>query len=276
MEGVVYLRLRIVLTEKCNEHCPHCFNAGTRSGREMDAKILIEFMRANKQYTFLHPYMIMGGEPMLHPRIVDVLYEAIKATGSAKLFTNGNTLDTLLNDSGLLAFNHSGELRLAFNAYALDVKKFNDYHKMLNPKNCALHLVVPMKSSTAYYKIKEIMTVNPNFKFCVSPDTTLDLSDEQIVEEYRETWVNFLIKIYHEMKGNFVGLDHQFPSCFYTTEILQRLSKNNLWTLARSHIGCCGHGSLGLVQANFDLYHCNQTGIKLGSLLKDNKLVSYY
>lgn len=267
--------LRIVVTEKCNENCPHCFNAGTRLKGEMDASMLIDFMRASKQYTVRQPYMIMGGEPMLHPRIGDILYEAIKATGVVKLYTNGNSLDALINDSGLLNFHQRGNLFIIFNAYAIDLKKLNSYLKMLNPKYCGFHLVVPMNSDAAYRKIREIISVNQNFTFVISPDTTLDLLNEQTADSYRKTWVNFLTTINHEMKNNFSGMDHRFPFCFYTVEMLQKLAEKNLSDCALGYIGCDGHGMLGLVQTNFDLYHCNQTGIKLGSLLKDNKLVSY-
>jgi sulfatase maturation enzyme AslB (radical SAM superfamily) len=266
--------VRIALTEKCDTGCRHCFNAASRRGREMDADALIRFIRSIERHR-PHHYLIMGGEPTLHPRIGDILYETGKAPGITNLFTNGNSLDTLFSDRGLLALHARGKLRLTINLHALDLKKLTRFHAMLRPSYTLFHSVVSMRPAALSGKMAKILSCNADFRFLISPDTTLNLFDDAIREEYRRIWTDFLVKMQAAMRKNFAGIDHHLPFCFYTEKMLQRLSRHGLAEPALRQTGCEGHNELGLIQPDFSLYYCNQTPLRLGSLLKNGTPVPY-
>ena len=65
--------------------------------------------------------------------------------------------------------------------------------------------------------------------------------------------------------------------CFYTQEMLDELHKvpvhhkNSFVDAIHSmKITCCCEVQMGLILPNFDLYFCNQTRIKVGSILDEN------
>ena len=80
-----------VFTAGCDLRCPFCHNASLalpeRESDSMELDDLLAFLR--KRQGILDGVAVTGGEPLMHPGIVDVLGE-IKALGySVKLDTNG-------------------------------------------------------------------------------------------------------------------------------------------------------------------------------------------
>ena len=80
-----------VFTAKCNLRCPFCHNADLVSGNDSDLPFSFEetvaFLKARAK--ILDGVCVTGGEPLLHPEILD-LFAAIKQLGLAvKLDTNG-------------------------------------------------------------------------------------------------------------------------------------------------------------------------------------------
>jgi len=268
---VITLSHRIVLTERCNLSCAHCFNAEVREDRTMDADILIRFMRENSHNLGTCILKIMGGEPTIHPRMAEVTKEGLMHYGSVGVFTNGTNMEDVVTDP-LITKNHfQGRLSYTINGFTFkidDFYKYQDYIAFLS-----LHFVIPIDNHEATVrKIEKCMELPTNLTLVLSTNTQLDLFDETIVEKYRKVWTDAITKIVPQARARGIQFryDHRFPICFYTQEMIETFHKFGVDWIFKDTITCCGEGQLGLIAYNFDIYYCNQTRIKLGSLLDEN------
>ena len=81
-----YKTILLFLTGKCNLRCPKCFNCGNMfSKADMDFDFLKKLVQANP---LVDKYDIMGGEPMLHPHIEDILRFLDSENKKIGLYTN--------------------------------------------------------------------------------------------------------------------------------------------------------------------------------------------
>ena len=244
---------RIVLTERCNMNCPHCFNANDRLKGEMDADILIRYMRENAQYLHHYSLKIMGGEPTLHPRFTEVVDEACKYFGRVSIFTNGRKPELLLrwfpNKVGITVNGHTYKIGHLF-------------------PNTTVHFVIV---NDDFSRIFETIKRVPNAFIIISPNTQVNLFDEKELEEYRKLWVKALTTILPDVPKDRFTLDHCLPICFYTEDMLAELHASGLVHSWQSDsVICCSESVIGLIDYNFDYYFCNQTRIKLGSILRED------
>jgi radical SAM protein with 4Fe4S-binding SPASM domain len=242
---------RIVLTENCNASCSHCFNAEVRNKNEMDADIFIKFMRENSKYLIWSHLKIMGGEPTLHPRIDDIVEEALKHYASVNIFTNGLNVKKYSDD----------RVGYTINGYVFDPEKFTDW------KFLVLHFVIiKNKADKVIAKMIKCMDLLPQARFLYSPDTQVNIFDEGELNDYRKTWMRATKIVVHEFNllGTFWNLDHRLPLCFFTDEMKEELESIGL---DHRKFTSCKCNEVGLITSDFDLYYCNQTRIKLGSTL---------
>ncbi|MCL2640260.1 MAG: radical SAM protein [Phycisphaerales bacterium] len=93
----------------CNIHCRACYN--TQSGGIKSFQQVCEEFELIRQHRRLDSISIVGGEPTLHPNLLDII-RYIKAAGvSVELFSNGlsltpTTLDALKSAGTSLIFMH--------------------------------------------------------------------------------------------------------------------------------------------------------------------------
>ncbi|MBT8489822.1 MAG: radical SAM protein, partial [Deltaproteobacteria bacterium] len=80
----------ILLTNYCNLNCPYCF-AGkmmSRKGNNISVhnfKKAVSYLKKNRE----KHVGIIGGEPTLHPRFLDLMTYVIEQGFKVQLFTNG-------------------------------------------------------------------------------------------------------------------------------------------------------------------------------------------
>jgi len=234
----------------------------------MNVDIWIEYMKRNVSYLWDRELRIMGGEPTLHPRIIEFVDISTKYFQSSSLFTNGTTLPELAKHE-VFAKNHfEGRLSYAINGFTFDQEKFSEYEDHI--ALIKLHEVVPLAGVHRFIKrIFKQMELQPKVLFLFSPDTQVNLVNEKIAEDYRKSWMKAMTTILPEInkRGIPYGFDHYFPMCFYTQEMLDELHLHDIEGLHTERISCCGDRHMGLIDWNFDLYFCNQTRIKIGSIL---------
>jgi radical SAM protein with 4Fe4S-binding SPASM domain len=268
---VIQLAHRLVLTEKCNLACPHCFNAEDREFGVMDADIIIRFMRENSDSLRSSALKIMGGEPTIHPRMLEITREACQHYGEVKLFTNGSTMQTIVKDPDIMMNHFRGKLLYTINGFTFNIDKFLEYKDYIN--FVILHFVVPLNNPEKMIeKIEKCIDLSPKVSFIISPDTQVDLFNDFELKSYRTTWVGVLSEIIPPLTYWRIpfSYDHRLPICFYTQEMIDELHSENIDTVHLETITCCGEQYMGLIDHNFDLYYCNQTRIKLGSILDDD------
>lgn len=106
-------RLRISITNSCNMSCFYCHNEGQghcKHNEFMDINYidkLVDFIINNNIY--IKKVNVTGGEPLLHPNLIEIIEKLSKITKDIKLNTNGTLLtkDKIiqLKKAGLTAMN---------------------------------------------------------------------------------------------------------------------------------------------------------------------------
>jgi radical SAM protein with 4Fe4S-binding SPASM domain len=234
----------------------------------MDIDILLKFMRENYMYLSDIEFKIMGGEPTLHPRFYEVIEEACRYYRLVSLFTNGSTMPKIAKEPLMIKHHFSRKLQYLINGFTFDIDKFGEYREFVH--SISLHCVVPINNVNNF--IEKVLTYSqriPNVFIAISPDTQINLFDDDILNKYRTAWTKSLTNIVPALlqQGTHFGYDHNLPICFFTQEMIDDLHKHNIGNLYNARICCCGEITMGLIDYNFDLYFCNQTRLKIGSIL---------
>jgi radical SAM protein with 4Fe4S-binding SPASM domain len=262
------LEYRIVLTEKCNAACEHCFNKKVRNGREMDVDKFVGFIQQNRHAVRNKQLKIMGGEPTIHPRFTELVEKTINYFDFVRVFTNGITLPQIVKNP---LFDKNERIGYTVNGYTFDPSKFEKYRNRV--LRLDLHFVIP------YYEpekiIKKILNcvdfMRGQVTILYSPDTQVNIFDPQILDDYRKTWMDAIKVLVPQLRQKNVlfAPDHTVPACFFTTEMIDELAEIDFQELSLA-LSCCDCENLGLIDTEFNLLYCNQTRIKLGSLLNDD------
>ena len=269
---MIRLAHRIILTELCNESCEHCFNSNFRKKGVMDVDVFTRYMKENTRLLNGEELKVMGGEPTLHPQIVDLIHEAYYHFGKIKLFTNGSQMSKIAKDPRMIKTHFEGVTAYLINGHTFEPEKFHEYKDFV--REIVLHCVVPLENVDDYInRVLGFLELGPQINICISPNTQLNLFDDNIMEKYRESFVKAVTTLIPRLSNQFFAFDHFFPTCFFTQEMIDTLHyySVNAW----EKTGCCSEYILGLIDWNFDLHFCNQTRFKIGNVLdKDGNMLS--
>ena len=92
-KGVGYLKSPLtigwVITGKCNSRCIHCWSK--KSAEEVEYPLALSLVNQFKELE-VSRVIISGGEPLLHPHLLDILREIKRANINISLYTNGSLL----------------------------------------------------------------------------------------------------------------------------------------------------------------------------------------
>jgi len=249
--------------------CPHCFNKDARTAGTMDADILIDYIRKNSQSLRNSDLKMMGGEPTLHPRFSDIVREGCDNMHDVKIFTNGKTIDEICKLPVVFRNHMMGKVTYIVNGYTSNIEKLKIARDYI--RNVKLHIVVtPRWDDKMMEKAINLIKLFPYVIPVISPDSQVNIFDEEELNKYRKIWVDTIIELLNtcfRIGVGFPQIDHYFPLCFYTQEMIDKLARNGYEGLSLLKMGCCGERVMGLIDWNFDIYYCNQTRIKIGSLL---------
>lgn len=263
------LDCRIVLTEKCNASCEHCFNADARHGKSMDIDKFLEFANQNIDTLNQRVLKVMGGEPTIHPRFQEFIVKALNIFGQVNIFTNGTTMPQITKNQTI---NKHPNVGYTINGFTFDASKFESYKDNVN--QVALHFVLTMDGADKMVRkaLNCADLMKNQAKITYSPDTQVDLFDRDTMNRYRKVWMKAVTILVPELRKRRMdfGPDHALPACFFTPEMIDELAEIDCTHITQGQLICCYCSELGLIDTNFDLYHCNQTRIKLGSLLNDD------
>jgi radical SAM protein with 4Fe4S-binding SPASM domain len=87
-----YRRALIQVTERCNLHCVHCFNSSNKYGRDIPVKAFKEVIIPRLKELQVITVTLTGGEPFIHPQIVEIIKLLRKADARVAVCTNGTLL----------------------------------------------------------------------------------------------------------------------------------------------------------------------------------------
>jgi radical SAM protein with 4Fe4S-binding SPASM domain len=240
----------------------------------MDVDIFIRYMKENTRLLNGEELKVMGGEPTLHPRVIDLIHEAYYHFGKIKLFTNGSQMSKIAKDPRMIKTHFEGVTAYLINGHTFKPEKFHEYKDFV--REIVLHCVVPLENVDDYInRVLRFLELGPQINICISPDTQINLFDDNIMEKYRESFMKAVTTLIPRLyiSNQFFAFDHFFPTCFFTQDIIDTLHAYSITAWEKT--GCCSEYILGLIDWNFDLHFCNQTRFKIGNVLdKDGNMLS--
>jgi radical SAM protein with 4Fe4S-binding SPASM domain len=240
----------------------------------MDVDVFIRYMKENTKLLNTEELKVMGGEPTLHPRVVDLVHEAYYHFGKIKLFTNGSQMSKIAKDPRMIKTHFEGVTAYLINGHTFKPEKFHEYKDFV--REIVLHCVVPLENVDDYInRVLRFLELGPQINICISPDTQINLFDDNIMEKYRESFMKAVTTLIPRLyiSNQFFAFDHFFPTCFFTQDIIDTLHAYSITAWEKT--GCCSEYILGLIDWNFDLHFCNQTRFKIGNVLdKDGNMLS--
>lgn len=87
--------LLLFITGKCNLNCENCFSISSRDSQEMTLEQIRKILDANTEFNKID---LMGGEPLLHKQISEIIKEIKLRNKQPSIYTNGIKLDKIKSD----------------------------------------------------------------------------------------------------------------------------------------------------------------------------------
>ena len=247
--------IRVLLTDKCNQHCPNCLNRSIRTGSKYisydNFQKLARYFHANG----VHNIRLMGGEPTLHPVFDDIVKCSQSLFERVTVFTNGTcrqlqTFKPRSKDGINYNFNFSSNIT----------------EEMLLPNmpgNRVMSVVISNNYDTgsAINKLKRIIAFFPSIKVSLTFDCTANIfKDRDVLLKKFSTLYTFCLDNQTE-----VLIDHALPICFlYGTNIP-----------STRNFSICDNNCSGLIDPDCNLRYCNLDTNETYPLLYKGELKPY-
>ena len=199
-------RLRISITDACNYKCFYCSNEGQEHGNcNMLSLDYIRqlFSRIRNEKIFVKKLNITGGEPTLHPDLLDILREGRTISENVTLNTNGS----LLNREIIDAIKNAGVNCIKFgtdlwfsdkskpitNVYEIDMDKLIDcilYSKEIMPRS-SINIVITDFNVFFFDKMLDWIEANNIDKVEFIELINFDFEDKEFVKPLSDNAPDF-------------------------------------------------------------------------------------
>lgn len=265
------------ITNHCNSNCPHCYAESSSSADHVSFTDIIKVLD-NCEEAGVFEVALGGGEPTLHPRLVDILKAAQKRNLVCNLATNGRQLDNRLVQ---IFAKYCGAVALSIEFLGKDFKKRRgfDFERFLASaeliKKTNLRLVFQITVSQGnLFKITEITEFLSKYE----PYGIVFLTYKPVGRGE-----NFDLPLYDMVNNEVLK---EFKKCFdilgkkqikigYDCCMGNLLTGLNFENKAEIY-GCSATRESIAVNTNLDVLPCSfVTGHKLGNL-NENDLVSVW
>lgn len=174
------MHLEFHLTDHCNLNCVGCTHFSNISEPKfVDARMLENrFDRLNKLVGYIYDVRILGGEPLLHPDIIDILKITRKKFSFSKieLYTNGLLLDKMSEEFFVTC--KKNKIGIYVSKYSVieskinKIKEFFSYHKI---KYCISPAII---NFSANLNPNGNLDKNITFKNCKEKNCTILKEDK--------------------------------------------------------------------------------------------------
>lgn len=281
---------RLILTHRCNAKCPHCFNVEERTllSEDMDMNYdkLAKYLEYNKIYLKNSEAKIMGGEPTIHNRFVDIIKLCLDYYDSVRVFTNGmaKPQEVLLSDQFIIDYIILNRIKITFNSLTFadqrwlkNIKLGEKFFHWRTPID--IHFVVNERNSKFLLnKMRRIVSTFPTqyFDIVISSDVSVNIFNKEEREVYKQVWKTFL-----KEARQIVGIyrifywDHSLPPCFYDDELLEFMYGINHNNIIDQNCYCTS-GCNGLIDPDFSIWFCNQFRHKVGNVYENGDIPLSY
>jgi radical SAM protein with 4Fe4S-binding SPASM domain len=98
----------VQITERCNLHCVHCFVSSTQVGADITLDDMVEVVLPRLRRARVTRLTITGGEPFVHPHLLEICAAAARMDLTTKICTNA----TQTSDDQIAALAELGNVRV--------------------------------------------------------------------------------------------------------------------------------------------------------------------
>lgn len=245
--------IRFYITENCNANCSTCFNRNTRGNSSMHLdkfERLCAYFKENN----VPILKIMGGEPTLHPDFQTMTVIAQSYFKGVAIFTNGlsqNIQKFNPRKTDTITYNFRFSKKISRKNLMLDKLGGRGLEIQISENTNVDLLLDEIKHFVSYGKLR--------INFTLDCTENIFLHRKEIATKYEKLW--FQCK---EM-GILAGKDHSVPLCFlYGTKIPVKSAKS-----------ICRLDCTGLIDADYNLRHCNQFSDHLINMFVGDRIIPY-
>lgn len=168
------------IVEHCNLNCKACSHFSNICEKKfVDARVIgSHFNKISKLFGFTYEACILGGEPLLHPDIIDIIeYTRMRFPFSRiKLVTNGLLLDKM-SDAFFLSC-HKNKIQIFVTKYPPIENKIDKIKEILSSFKIKYFISPVVRTFTARLNIKGDSDKNKVFKNCKYRECTMLREDK--------------------------------------------------------------------------------------------------
>jgi len=186
--------LIIETTNHCNLSCKMCFHKKMKRKKGFLSKKTMKILLNNlRNYKIPHVQLAFGGEPFLHPKILDYIKEFKKLDIKVEIFTNGLLVNKDISNKII-------DLELDIINFSIDSTNNKTYSKIRRGGN----LNIAFKNLKYLSKLKKQLKVKkPFIRLCVTKvkDNRLEIRNNLFKKKYGK-YVDY---IYYNYENNWIG-----------------------------------------------------------------------
>lgn len=255
---------RFILTEDCNAACPHCFNANMRVGNHMSRETFHKAL----SLVDAPAIKLMGGEPTLHPDLLEFFDACHEIVPQVRLFTNGLRKDLLEK------INWQPEDQIAYNFYVANTELTNQNYLWERDISRTFHVVVNTHTDfrRLFAKLRNLAGLLQKQPESIRARSgiALSLDTQEDIFQYRDRLQSILHSVVRRVKlWGFinVGRDHHIPVCFWSQESFRRFLNTHLKNNTTTR--CLSPNCASWIGIDGTIRHCNQFPVWCGQITED-------
>ena len=252
---------RLILTEDCNANCTHCFNANMREGKHMSKDVFYKALNLVDSPAI----KLMGGEPTLHPDIIEIVDACHKVAPAVRFFTNGIKKETLEK------INWSPEDTVTYNFYVTNNNLTNQNYLWEKNISRTFHVVVNTRTDLPrlFAKLRNLASLLQRQSDIAQgcSGVALSLDTQEDIFACKEDLQKILYNIVRRLRLwgiKYISRDHHIPVCFWTNGDIHQYLDMHL--RHNSITGCLSPDCASWIGIDGTIRHCNQFPVYCGKL----------
>ena len=168
------------IVEHCNLNCKGCSHYSNICEKTfIDARVLAQhFDRLNKLFGYIYTISILGGEPLLHPDIIEIIeYTRRKfPLSKIRIVTNGLLLDKMPED--FFKSCHKNRILINISKYQPLENKIDEIKKILSSFKVKYFITSTIRTFSAKLNTKGNFDKEKSFKICKHRECTTLRNDK--------------------------------------------------------------------------------------------------
>lgn len=235
------------ITYNCNYKCKYCYVEGVKSNMLSIEEIKTILYKLNE--LGIYELLITGGEPFLHPNIIDIIDISNKLGIVVKIGTNGS----FINEDIAKELSKYPNVTINLSYHSCDETTFD---KFTRSKNSFKKLIEAVEYLKAY-------NIQYNLKYTVTKENEASMKEDILFLEKNKYSFTIFTQILPDISNN----KDNSKYCV-TEESIEWLYKNKYMQFAKSSCSACK--TKIWISPSGEVYPCELVRSSIGNILSDD------